>query len=57
LVAGTPQDKVVDLPALQETAKFYKVEALMLNGAHEVMLEDCWKENAEAVKTWIDSVV
>mmetsp|Transcript_39638 Transcript_39638/g.124578 ORF Transcript_39638/g.124578 Transcript_39638/m.124578 type:complete len:348 (-) Transcript_39638:30-1073(-) len=56
LVVGTRDDKVVDAPAVEETAEFYGCEAKFLPGAHEIMLEDTWKENAEFVVDWIEKV-
>jgi len=56
LVVGTRDDKVVDAPAVKETADFYGCDAKFLPGAHEIMLEDTGKQNAEFVADWIESV-
>lgn len=55
-VAGGVKDQVVDWPAVEETAAWFGVQATRLDTAHDVMLDTNWKESAESLLAWLDTV-
>lgn len=47
-----------DLEGLQETAKFYDVQPVCLEGvAHDVMLDLNWQKGAEIIKSWLKNLL
>ncbi|XP_078431352.1 alpha/beta-Hydrolases superfamily protein [Wolffia australiana] len=57
LVLGAGNDFIVDAEGLQETAKFYGVEPLCLDGvAHDMMLDSSWEVGAEAILSWLKNL-
>ncbi|KAJ0989152.1 hypothetical protein J5N97_007508 [Dioscorea zingiberensis] len=54
LVMGASDDFIVDLEGLHETAKFYDVQPVCLEGvAHDVMLDSNWQKGAETITSWL----
>lgn len=58
LVMGGTKDFIVDPEGVEETAKFFGTEAVMVDGApHDVMLTGRWEEGAKVLSTWLESDV
>ncbi|CAL8468669.1 g8209 [Coccomyxa elongata] len=56
-VLGADEDLIVDVQAVEETAALYHVQPHILqNSAHDVMLDTRWREAADALKTWLDTL-
>ena len=56
LVLGGDSDFVVDREGLDETAKFYDVEPVILSRvAHDVMLDVRWRDAADAIDAWLNA--
>ncbi|KAJ4781745.1 Alpha/beta-Hydrolases superfamily protein [Rhynchospora pubera] len=54
LVLGANSDFIVDMEGLYETAKFYDVEPLCVEGvAHDMMLDSAWDKGAQIILEWI----
>lgn len=53
LVIGGEKDAIFPPPEVQRTAKAYGVQPVMFDGAHDLMLEPCWPEVAEAISDWV----
>lgn len=54
LVLGGDSDFVVDREGLDETAKFYDTDAVVLRRvAHDVMLDVRWRDAADAIHDWL----
>lgn len=54
LVLGGDSDFVVDREGLDETAKFYDTDAVVLpRVAHDVMLDVRWRDAADAIHDWL----
>jgi hypothetical protein len=41
------------MEGLNETAKFYGVESVCVEGAHDMMLDCAWEKGAEIILSWI----
>ena len=55
LVVGTPDDRVVDEAAVEETAAAYGVEPIWLPGiGHDLMLDAGWEKALSVVLDWMD---
>lgn len=55
LVVGTPDDRVVDERAVEETARAYRVEPVWLPGiGHDLMLDGGWEKPLGVLLDWID---
>jgi len=53
-VLGGADDVVVDIPAIEETAKYYGVQPVVVPGvAHDCMLDTRWKVVADKVEDWL----
>jgi alpha-beta hydrolase superfamily lysophospholipase len=57
LVLGGDQDTIFPPPDVHRTATAYGTEAVMFDGAHDLMLEPCWPQVAETIADWIRSRV
>ncbi|KAJ3686062.1 hypothetical protein LUZ61_015226 [Rhynchospora tenuis] len=54
LVLGANNDFIVDMEGLYETAKFYDVGPMCVEGvAHDMMLDCAWEKGAEIILEWI----
>nr|XP_043606767.1 uncharacterized protein LOC122578795 [Erigeron canadensis] len=54
LVMGAENDFVVDTKGLEETASFYGVQPVCVEGvAHDMMLDCSWEKGAEVILSWI----
>ena len=54
LILGAAEDRIVPEPPLRATAEDYGAELTMIpDMAHDMMLEDNWREAAEAMHTWL----
>jgi pimeloyl-ACP methyl ester carboxylesterase len=55
LVLGGSSDFIVDKSAVQETARFFGVDGVIMdNAVHDVMLAKCRESVAERIKVWLD---
>ncbi|GAB5372366.1 hypothetical protein AAMO2058_001658900 [Amorphochlora amoebiformis] len=54
LVVGASDDFLVDHKGIQDTAQFLGVPPLFVKGAHDVMLDVGWKENANVIADWLE---
>lgn len=56
LVLGAKDDFIVDAEGLRQTADFYGVEPVCLDGvAHDLMLDSTWEKGAETILSWLKS--
>ncbi|XP_072958715.1 uncharacterized protein [Typha angustifolia] len=56
LVMGASNDFIVDTEGLCETAKFYDVQPVNVEGlAHDMMLDCSWEKGAEVILSWLKS--
>jgi len=56
-VGGGLNDLVVDPPAVNEAAEYFRVKPTMwLDMAHDCMLDTRWKESAESLNKWLDEI-
>lgn len=56
LVLGGQEDAIVDLEALEETAKVHQVKPIILEGVpHDAMLGSRWRSAAEAILSWLEN--
>lgn len=56
LVLGGRDDAIVDLEALEETAKAHQVKPIVLEGVpHDAMLSSRWRSAAEAILSWLEN--
>lgn len=47
-----------DKEGLHETAKFYDVQAVSVEGvAHDMMLDSSWEKGAETILSWFKSSI
>jgi pimeloyl-ACP methyl ester carboxylesterase len=53
LVLGGELDAIFPPPEVHATAQAYGTTAVMFDGAHDLMLEPCWPEVAEAIVDWL----
>ncbi|KAJ1443241.1 Alpha/Beta hydrolase fold [Sesbania bispinosa] len=54
LVLGASNDFIVDAEGLKETAKFYGVSPICVEGvAHDMMLDTSWEKGAEVILSWL----
>ncbi|MCB0827688.1 MAG: alpha/beta hydrolase [Solirubrobacterales bacterium] len=57
LVLGTPDDALIPIDDVRDTARRYDAELIEFPGiGHDLMLDRRWAEPAEAMLGWIDSV-
>ncbi len=57
LVLGTPDDSLVSIRDVRDTARRYDAELIEFPGiGHDLMLDRRWAEPAEAMLGWIDSI-
>lgn len=58
LVIGASHDFIVDEEGLRETAKFYDVQEVSIQGvAHDMMLDSSWEKGAERILSWIKILI
>ncbi|KAJ1391430.1 Alpha/Beta hydrolase fold [Sesbania bispinosa] len=57
LVLGASNDFIVDEEGLKETAKFYGVSPICVEGvAHDMMLDTSWEKGAEVILSWLNGL-
>lgn len=56
LVIGASDDFIVDLEGVQETAKYFGVNPTIVSSPHDVMLGGRWKNGADAIEKWLESL-
>ncbi|XP_064979988.1 uncharacterized protein LOC135622251 isoform X1 [Musa acuminata AAA Group] len=57
LIMGASDDFIVDTEGLQETATFYGVQAVCVEGvAHDVMLDSRWEKGAQTFLSWLQEL-
>nr|AFK45210.1 unknown [Lotus japonicus] len=57
LVLGANNDFIVDAEGLRETAKFYGVSPVCVEGvAHDMMLDTSWEKGAEVILSWLNGL-
>ncbi|GAU16491.1 hypothetical protein TSUD_167230 [Trifolium subterraneum] len=55
LVLGANNDFIVDAEGLKETAEFYGVSPVCIEGvAHDMMLDTSWDKGAEVIISWLN---
>jgi len=55
LVMGATDDFIVDVQGLNETAEFYNVSPVIVEGvAHDMMLDISWKKGSRAILSWLE---
>ncbi|ERN03990.1 hypothetical protein AMTR_s00079p00138710 [Amborella trichopoda] len=55
LVMGAANDFIVDNQGLNETAKFYGILPVVVEGvAHDMMLDTCWERGARVILSWLN---
>ena len=58
LVLGTPDDRLIPLGDVRDTARRYSAPLLEFPGmGHDLMLDEGWQRPAEAMVDWLDSEV
>lgn len=58
LVIGASEDFIVDKEGLHETANFYDVQAVSIEGvAHDMMLDSSWEKGADTILSWLKSSI
>ena len=57
LVVGASDDFIVDRVGVEETAKYFGVEALFVDSPHDVMLGRCWRNCAGVIQDWLDNAI
>ncbi len=58
LVLGGSADFIVDREAIEETARFFAVKPVVVDGAvHDVMLANSWENVAREVEYWLHEVI
>lgn len=55
LVVGGKQDRIFPPADVHRTATAYGTDAVMFDGAHDLMLEPCWPEVADHIAGWLDT--
>ncbi|KAF3788832.1 hypothetical protein EJ110_NYTH20156 [Nymphaea thermarum] len=54
LVMGGTDDLIVDYQGIEETAKFYGVSPVRVEGvAHDMMLDSAWEKGAHVILSWL----
>ncbi|KAK9091322.1 hypothetical protein Sjap_024499 [Stephania japonica] len=57
LIVGASNDFIVDNEGLCETAKFYGVTPICIEGvAHDIMLDCSWEKGARVILSWLDGL-
>ncbi|XP_015691421.2 uncharacterized protein LOC102713353 [Oryza brachyantha] len=57
LVVGASNDFIVDAEGLAETAKFYNVQPVSVEGiAHDMMLDFSWDKGAGIILSWLEKL-
>ncbi|XP_057831393.1 uncharacterized protein LOC131042099 [Cryptomeria japonica] len=57
LVMGAADDFIVDAQGLMETAKFFNVAPVIVEGiAHDMMLDTSWKRGSGVLLSWLGSI-
>ncbi|OAY65859.1 hypothetical protein ACMD2_11209 [Ananas comosus] len=57
LIMGASNDFIVDAEGLTETAKFYQVEPVCVEGlAHDLMLDYGWEKGAQIILSWLNNL-
>ncbi|VAH47193.1 unnamed protein product [Triticum turgidum subsp. durum] len=57
LVMGASNDFIVDAEGLSETARFYNVQPVCVEGvAHDLMLDCSWENGAAIILSWLDKL-
>ncbi|KAM0904571.1 hypothetical protein ACQ4PT_017931 [Festuca glaucescens] len=57
LVMGASNDFIVDAEGLSETARFYNVQPVCVEGvAHDMMLDCSWEKGAKIILSWLDKL-
>lgn len=55
LVMGASDDFIVDVQGLNETAEFYNVSPVIVEGvAHDIMLDISWEKGSGAILSWLE---
>lgn len=57
LVIGAKDDFIVDAEGVEETARYYGVEPVVVDSPHDVMLGNNWENGANAIKRWLEEEV
>ena len=55
LVIGAKDDFIVDDIGVQETAKYYGVDAVFVDSPHDVMLGSKWFNSANVLEQWLEN--
>jgi pimeloyl-ACP methyl ester carboxylesterase len=53
LVLGAARDRFISRAALRRTAAWYGVPCSIMDGAHDLMLDPCWRSSADAIVAFI----
>ncbi|EMS45148.1 hypothetical protein TRIUR3_35229 [Triticum urartu] len=57
LVMGASNDFIVDAEGISETARFYNVQPVCVEGvAHDMMLDCSWEKGAAIILSWLDKL-
>ncbi|MFS8016798.1 putative alpha/beta hydrolase-1 [Helianthus anomalus] len=57
LVMGAADDFIVDAKGLEETASFYGVQPVCVEGvAHDMMLDSSWEKGAQVILSWLQNL-
>ncbi|URE24186.1 Alpha beta hydrolase [Musa troglodytarum] len=57
LIMGASDDFIIDTEGLQETARFYGVQAFCVEGvAHDMMLDSRWEKGAQTFLSWLQEL-
>ena len=54
LVVGAIDDFIVDKEGVEETARFFGVEPVVVDSPHDVMLTNKWQNGADAILNWLE---
>ena len=54
LVVGAIDDFIVDKEGVEETARFFDVEPVLVDSPHDVMLTNKWQNGADAILNWLE---
>ncbi|KAF6165700.1 hypothetical protein GIB67_012597 [Kingdonia uniflora] len=58
LVIGASDDFIVDAKGLEETARFYGVPPICVQGvAHDMMLDCSWEKGAQIILSWLNRLM
>ena len=57
LVVGATDDFIVDKEGVLELARYYDVEPVFVNSAHDIMLGKKWTNGADVIKSFLEQVI